>query len=253
MSYLPGKFVWFEHLSTDPARARNFYQQLFNWHVETMRIGDAHYPMIVNGNDGIGGFISGESGPRWVSYVSVPDVDRTYAAALAAGAKSESAPIDYGTIGRGAAIVDPTGARVSLWKSAEEDQADADVPVSGFVWNELWTSDVAMALAFYSKLVGYTHEAMDMGAQGTYHVLSTPGNKGRGGVMLSPDPKTPAQWVPYVRVADVDATLANAKRLGAQVCMEGTDIPEVGRIGMMVDPQGAMIAVIKPTPPQAKP
>ena len=38
MSYLPGKFVWFEHLSTDPARARNFYQQLFNWHVETMKV-----------------------------------------------------------------------------------------------------------------------------------------------------------------------------------------------------------------------
>ena len=58
----------------------------------------------------------------------------------------------------------------------------------------------------------------------------------------------PAQWVPYVRVADVDATLASAKRLGANVCMDGTDIPTVGRIGMMVDPQGAMIAVIKPSP-----
>ena len=54
MSYLPGKFVWFEHLSADPARARNFYQQLFGWHVETMRLGETHYPMIVNGNDGIG-------------------------------------------------------------------------------------------------------------------------------------------------------------------------------------------------------
>ena len=251
MSYLPGKFVWFEHLSADPARARNFYQQLFNWHVETMRIGERHYPMIVNGKEGIGGFISGESGTRWVSYVSVPDVDRTYAAALAAGAKSESAPADYGTIGRGAAVIDPTGARVSLWKSSEEDQADADVPIGSWVWNELWTSDVDTALAFYGKVIGYTNEAMDMGEQGTYHVLNTAGNKGRAGVLRSPDPKMAAQWVPYVRVADVDATLANAKRLGANVCMDGTDIANVGRIGMMVDPQGAMIAVIRPSPPQA--
>ena len=251
MSYLPGKFVWFEHLSAEPARARNFYQQLFNWHVETMKVGDEHYPMIVNGNQGIGGFISGESGARWVSYVSVPDVDRTYAAALVAGAKSESAPTDYGTIGRGAAIIDPTGARVSLWKSAEEDHADVDAPIGGWVWNELWTSDVETALAFYERLVGYTHEAMDMGAQGMYHVLSTVGNKGRAGVLRSPDPSMPAQWVPYVRVADVDATLASAKQLGANVCMEGTDIPSVGRIGMMVDPQGAMLAVIKPAPAQS--
>ena len=54
--------------------------------------------------------------------------------------------------------------------------------------------------------------------------------------------------MPYVQVADVDATLASAKRLGANVCMDGTDIPTVGRIGMVVDPQGAMIAVIKPLP-----
>jgi predicted enzyme related to lactoylglutathione lyase len=33
--------------------------------------------------------------------------------------------------------------------------------------------------------------------------------------------------------------------------MEGTDIPSVGRIGMMVDPQGAMLAVIKPAPAQS--
>jgi len=70
-------------------------------------------------------------------------------------------------------------------------------------------------------------------------------------VLRSPDPKMAAQWVPYVRVADVDATLANAKRLGANVCMDGTDIANVGRIGMMVDPQGAMLAVIRPSPPQA--
>ena len=248
MSYLPGKFVWFEHLSADPPRARNFYQQLFNWHVETMRMGEAHYPMILNGKEGIGGFVGGDGAARWVSYVSVPDVDRSYAAALAAGAKSESAPSDYGNIGRGAAIIDPTGARISLWKSFEEDQADADAPPGSWVWNELWTSDVDTALAFYSKLLGYTHEAMDMGEQGTYHVLNTAGDKGRGGVLRSPDPNVPAQWVPYLRVSNVDAVLASAKRLGANVCMEGTDIPTVGRIGMMIDPQGAMIAVIKPQP-----
>jgi len=32
--------------------------------------------------------------------------------------------------------------------------------------------------------------------------------------------------------------------------MDGTDIANVGRIGMMVDPQGAMIAVIRPSPSQ---
>lgn len=255
MSYLQGKFVWFEHASHDPAAARKFYEPLFGWHVENMPMQGLQYPMILNAGSGIGGFSTllasqGGSAARWVSYVSVGDVDRTYATALAAGAKSEAAPTDYGAVGRGAAIVDPTGARLSLWKSAQEDQPDTDVPVGGWVWNELATSDVEMALAFYRRVLGYTVQTMDMGEQGQYHVLQTGGDKGRGGVMRAPDPGMASQWIPYVHVADVDAALASAARLGATVCMGGTDIADVGRIGMFVDPQGAMLALIKPAPRQ---
>ncbi len=99
MSYLPGKFVWFEHASNDPAKARAFYEPLFGWHVENMPMGEMQYAMIMNGADGIGGFMLADGGARWVSYVSVPDVDKAYAAALAAGAQSESPPMDYGPVG----------------------------------------------------------------------------------------------------------------------------------------------------------
>jgi predicted enzyme related to lactoylglutathione lyase len=248
MSYLPGKFVWFEHAGPDPAGARRFYEPLFGWHVENMPMQGTQYPMIINAGTGIGGFTrSADGAARWVSYVSVPDVDRAYAAALTSGARSEAAPTDYGPVGRGASIVDPTGARLSLWKSAHEDPPDADVPPGGWVWNELATSDVDAALGFYRQLLGYAVETMDMGAQGKYHVLKT-GEHARGGVMATPG--LPSQWWPYVHVADVDATLAQAGTLGGTVCMSGTDIPGVGRIGMFADPQGAMVAVIKPAPRQ---
>lgn len=248
MSYLPGKFVWFEHASIDPAKARAFYEPLFGWHVQTMPMGEMQYTMIMNGADGIGGFLQADGAARWVSYVSVPDVDKAYAAALAAGATSESPPVDYGPVGRGAAVIDPTGARVSLWRSAEADRPDQDVPVGAWVWNELITSDPQAALKFYTGLIGYTQDAMPMVTGGTYYLLKTEADTGRGGVMQSPDPNMPSQWVPYVNTSDCDGTLAKAGELGATVCMAATDIPDVGRIGMLRDPQGALIAVIKPMP-----
>ena len=250
MSYLPGKFVWFEHASSDVAKARPFYEPLFGWHVENMPLGETPYPMIMNAGGGIGGFSSAQgAGARWVSYVSVPDVDKAYAAALAAGATSESPPVDWGPVGRGAAIVDPTGARISLWKSAQDDQPDVDdTPAGGWVWNELTTSDPKAALAFYTKVVGYSQDAMDMGPQGTYYLLKTSGDRGRAGVMKAMDPKMPSQWIPYVHSGDCDATLAKAKQLGATICVPATDIPGIGRFGMMVDPLGALIATIKTLP-----
>src|SRR2546423_11527968 len=63
MSYLPGKFVWFEHVSSDTAKARKFYDPLFNWHTESMPMGSTRYPMIMNGNDGIGGDVGDPPGP----------------------------------------------------------------------------------------------------------------------------------------------------------------------------------------------
>ena len=36
MSYTPGRFVWFEHLSNDIPKARAFYEKLFGWNAETM-------------------------------------------------------------------------------------------------------------------------------------------------------------------------------------------------------------------------
>ena len=82
--------------------------------------GSDPYPIIHNGDNGIGGYATTQAGApsRWLSYLSVRDVDSAYKAALAAGAKSLMAPMDYGSAGRAATIVDPTGGVFSLWRGA---------------------------------------------------------------------------------------------------------------------------------------
>jgi len=250
MSHLPGKFVWFEHASPDVARARRFYEDLFGWHVETMPLGEQTYSMIMNGGDAIGGLRTLEAGlaSHWISYLSVPDVDQAHAAALAAGARSTLAPTDFGDVGRGAHIVDPTGAAFALWTGTQGDRPDVvPTPVGDWYWNELTTADERKALAFYETVFGYTHDTMDLGGGSTYYLLKT-GDTMRGGLMRIPRPEVPTLWQPYVRVADCDASQARAVSLGAQTLMPPTDIPEVGRFAVLLDPLGASIAVIQPVP-----
>jgi uncharacterized protein len=249
MSYLHGKFVWFEHMSGDTAQARKFYEALLGWHTELTPMGGPEpYPLIMNGGEGIGGFRSAPRGApaHWTSYLSVADVDASYQAALAAGAKALLPPTDFAAVGRGASVADPTGAAVSLWKGAQGDRADAAKTASGdWLWNELSTPDELKALAFYEAVFGYTHDTMDMGAQGTYYLLKKYGSM-RGGLMRSPMPGLPAMWMPYVAVADCDATAAKAKTLGAQLMVAPSDIPNVGRFAALTDPQGAALAFMKP-------
>jgi uncharacterized protein len=249
MNLLHGKFVWYEHMSADPAGARKFYTALFGWHVEDMPMGGPQpYPLIMNGSEGIGGLRSAPPGSPslWMSYLSVADVNASHAAALAAGAKSLMPPTDFAPVGRGATLADPTGAVFSIWTSAQGDRADAAAtPLGDWHWNELVTGDEKAALAFYERVFGYTHDTMDMGAQGQYYLLKT-GDKMRGGLMRSPMPGTPPLWMPYVAVADCDATAAQAQDLGAQLIVPPTDIPNVGRFAALIDAQGACIAFMKP-------
>lgn len=249
-AHLQGKFVWFEHRSDDPARAQAFYEPLFGWQVKSMPMGEQPYRMINNGDTGIGGLVAAPTGERarWSSFVSVEDVDASYAAALAAGARGAMPPIDFPPVGRGATFLDPTGAELSLWRSHQADRADADqTPMGGWYWNELWTPDAKTAVAFYEKVLGYTHDDMDMGEQGTYYLLKSQ-DRLRGGIFQSPDERTPPMWMPYVHVPDCDAIAAQAVKQGAAVFMPPTDVTGVGRIAAMFDPQGAAVAFIKGVP-----
>src|SRR5205085_5782217 len=57
-------------------------------------------------------------------------------------------------------------------------------------------------------------------------------------------------WLGYIHVDDVDAEVARTEADGGKVTMPATDIPGVGRMAMVSDPQGAPFYVMKPTPPE---
>ena len=251
---LPGKFVWFELVSKDPKRAQVFYSEVLGWKVQAFPMGDQTYQMIYAGDTMIGGYAAPKSDRQpshWISYVSVADVDAAVRAAAANGGKVVDAPYEIPGVGRTARIADPQGAEICPFKNAMGDPADEDASQGRFFWNELHTTDTAKALAFYDKVVGFSSRAMDMGPGGTYHILEKHG-VGRGGATSQMAPGVPPHWLPYVFVDDPDATIAKAKKLGAAIQFGPEDIPGVGRFGVLQDPTGAVLAVMKPRPAESQ-
>ncbi len=184
---------------------------------------------------------------RWISSVSVEDVDGTVKAATANGGRVVEAPFDLQAVGRMARIADPQGAELSVVKIAAGDPADAPATPGRFFWNELHTSDPANALSFYETVLGFSHRSMDMGPGGTYHILSR-GGVDRAGVTGDLLSGARPHWLPYVFTDDVDATIARARQLGATIHAGPEDIPGVGRFAVLEDPTGAVLAIMKPLP-----
>jgi uncharacterized protein len=118
-----------------------------------------------------------------------------------------------------------------------------------FCWNELMTTDPAGAARFLTEIGGYDEvREVPMPQGGTYRVL-VKGGRPAGGIMAMPPGMpagTPPHWGSYLAVDDVDATLARAVELGGRVLKPGFDVPEVGRIAVIKDPQGAVLHLITP-------
>jgi predicted enzyme related to lactoylglutathione lyase len=248
---LPRKFVWFELVSKDAKKAQAFYREVLGWKVEPYPMGSVTYEMIYAGDTMIGGYAAPKSDRQpahWIAYVSVEDVDAAAKTAAANGGKVVEAPAEIRGVGRTARIADPQGAEICVFKNATGDPADTpSTPPGRWLWNELHTSDVPKALLFYEKVVGFSHRAMDIGPGGTYHILSK-GGVDRGGVTSYLAPGVPPHWLPYVHMDDIDATLTRARKHGGSILFGPEDIPSVGRFGVLKDPTGAVLAIMKPRP-----
>jgi predicted enzyme related to lactoylglutathione lyase len=121
-----------------------------------------------------------------------------------------------------------------------------------FIWYELMTPDMAGAKAFYGDVVGWASSDMP-GAEGQYALFDIGGHAVGGLMPLTDEHKAqgvPPNWNGYVAVDDADATAAKAKGLGGSVMREPEDIPGIGRFAIIADPSGAVLAIMKPTPPE---
>jgi uncharacterized protein len=128
-----------------------------------------------------------------------------------------------------------------------------DSPLLGRpLWYELLTTDVKAAESFYTNVVGWTVTPFE-GAQPPYDVWNAK-DGGIGGVMALPDGlNVPPHWAMYVGAPNLDDAVAHAERLGASALSPVIEIPDVGRIRTMRDPQGAMFSLFEPAPAESSP
>src|SRR5262249_21167573 len=117
-----------------------------------------------------------------------------------------------------------------------------------FIWYDLLTKDPKAAIDFYASVVGWTTQPIE---HGYTMFLGSQGPVG-GTVELTEAMRkmgAPPHWTSNVCVADVDATVAEVRKLGGRVLMEPSEFPKVGRLAGIADPQGAAIHLFKPNDP----
>ena len=121
-------------------------------------------------------------------------------------------------------------------------------PHGSFIWYELLTADPARAKAFYDDVVGWNIDMQPAPGGMDYRMIVVPDGHAGGVMALDADMLANGArpvWLGYFGVEDVDASVAAIVADGGRVHLPAFDIPGIGRLAMVTDPQGVPFYVMR--------
>jgi hypothetical protein len=190
--------------------------------------------------------------PHWMVYVAVTSADDAAARAASLGGTVIAPAFDVFDVGRMAVLQDPTGAMFCVWQAKRHTGVAAFQEPNAFSWSELLTRDTAAATKFYTSLFGWSTKVTDNPAGFSYTHWCLDGQDFGGMMAIAPQMgPVPPNWMNYISVTDCDACVAKATSLGGKLCNPPFDIPDVGRMAVLSDPQGAVFSIIHLTNPKS--
>ena len=262
--YIAGVPCWIDTTQPDPDAAAEFYGALFGWQLEDTMPEDApgkYYMARIRGRDAAA--VSSQMGEGaqpavWNTYIQVDSADESAEKVKAAGGSVLVEPFDIFESGRMAFVADPQGAAFGLWQPNQHLGTRVDNEHGAINFNDLHTTDIEGAKAFYGEVFGWG--TLDMGGGNSTWTLKAygdlleernPGQRERMKEMGAPDDfidvvaslgpvqgDAPPSWGVTFGVDDADAIAAKARELGGEVLAGPFDAPWV-RLTIVRDPQGA--------------
>lgn len=247
----PGAPAWVDFgTAAGTSTAARFYCSLFGW-----RVVARHRPL----DDAVGYWVFSDHGHEvaglgpaqeaaWTVYVAVPDLDATIVAVTASGGTVLFGPTTVDGLGRMALCRDPEGASFAAWQGdpSRPDVASlASSTASTHTCFQLVCRDVDRAIRFYEAVFGWRAKAPH--APGYVELLHPfTGQPVAGVVELTEQPdEVRAHWAAPFAVADLDDTTNRATELGGRVSVAPFEVPRMGRMAVINDPERAPFAVLQ--------
>jgi predicted enzyme related to lactoylglutathione lyase len=239
-------------LTSDTARAREFYAGLFGWTAGEAAEQFGGYFMfmrddvpVVGCMPKVPGIPGMEGQDTWGIYLSSPDAKGTVEKGLAHGGKLREGPMDIADLGVEAVLDDSIGARAGVWQAKAFSGSGVFGEPGTPAYFELLTRDYAKAVEFYRDVFGWDPKVVGDTPEFRLTALKD-GDETIAGIMDASGFLPEGQddhWNVYFKVASTDAALAKITELGGTVTEPAVDTP-YGRLAAATDPTGASFKLV---------
>ena len=121
-------------------------------------------------------------------------------------------------------------------------------PLGTIGWADLTVPDAPRLRDFYTAVTGWRADPIPMGEYDDFLMVSAATGAPVAGVCHARGANAglPPQWLVYVTVADLDASLARCAELGGAVVTPTRGTAPAARYAVVRDPAGAVVALYQP-------
>lgn len=133
---------------------------------------------------------------------------------------------------------------------SEATAPEMTMPKHGeFCWTEIAINDLEACKSFYKNVFGWEMPESKVDVGMVYQEFNLPNQYPMGGMyqiskeMFGENVPSP-HFLNYINVDNVEETTSKAYDLGAKIIKEPMEIPNVGKMSIVQDPAGGMIAFI---------
>jgi predicted enzyme related to lactoylglutathione lyase len=243
--FAAGTPCWVDLLTSDPEKSKQFFGDLLGWSFDQAGPEFGNYISCLSDGQMVAGMMgkNENSAPMpdaWTTYIATPDAAKSVDTATAAGASVFMAAQPIGDIGTMAVLADPAGGVFGLWQPGTHTGFGKYNEPGSVTWDEHHSKDFAATKRFYQSVFGWAYNDASDTDEFRYSTAQIDGQD-VAGLMDSKaflPPNVPTHWAVYFSSADVDASCAQAAKLGGTVVRPPEDTP-FGRIADLLDSTGA--------------
>lgn len=248
-----GAPCWVDLWTSDVARARRFYAELFGWEALEPSPEHAGYFMFtrqgVPAAGGMGDMGAMRADNTWKPFLATDDIERTLKAAAEHGATVHAPAMAVDDLGSQAVIGDPSGAVMGIWQPASFPGFTVINEPGAVLFVSINVHDYRAQIAFYRQVFGWEPDEEEV--DGHHYAGFMDPETGRplagiGDEVEKLEPGEAPAWTISWQCDDIEAAVARVHSLGG-TAISGPDHGGLGRSARVADATGARFSLCQPS------